>query len=222
MAGWNGKLAISASAIWRRASSRRRYRVSPSAYRRSGNATSLDQELAAGRAETSRAMRGPLPTLGANVHSLVSSPARSLLIRSHFCHSFVRGVDSREMRSSLVTASAAPEDPGRGRAMVLGLNVSSISSASRARAAMASLECLPAFMALRLNGAATPGGCFGRSRGADAGRTARRPAAAAARAGVTNPPAAPRDDAGDSNRLDPATSVALGDRRDVDPPARRC
>ena len=91
-----------------------------------------------------------------------------------------------------------------------------------ARAAMASLECLPAFLALRLNGATTPGWCFGRSRGADAGRTARRPAAAAARAGVTNPPAAPRDDAGDSNRLDPATSVALGDRRDVDPPARRC
>ena len=58
-------------------------------------------------AETSRAMRGPLPTLGANVHSLVSSPARSLLTCSHFCHSLVRGVDSRVMRSSLVTASAA-------------------------------------------------------------------------------------------------------------------
>ena len=101
------------------------------------------------------------------------------------------------MRSSLVTASAA-DLAEHGRAMVLGLNVSSFSSASRARAAMASLECLPAFMALRLNGATTPGGCFGRSRGADAGRTARRPAAAAARAGVTNP-LAPRDDAGDSN-----------------------
>ena len=147
------------------------------------------------RAETPRAMRGPLPTRGANVHSLVSSPARSLLICSHFCQSLVRGVESREMRSSLVTASDA--DPAeRRRAMVLGLKVSSFSSASRARAVMASLECLPAFVALRLNGATTPRWCFGRSRGTDAGRTVRRPAAAAARAGVTNPPA-PRDDAGD-------------------------
>ena len=165
-----------------------------------------------------RALRGPLPTLGANVHSLVSSPARSLLIRSHR-HSFVRGVDSREMRSSLVTASAAPEDPAGAARVGLGLEREFL-LLRQPRARRDGLLGVPA----RLHGAQVErrrhaGRVLRALARRGRGRTARRPAAAAARAGVTNPPAAPRDDAGDSNRSRFYARLSLGDRRDVDPPA---
>ena len=136
-------------------------------------------------------MRGPRPTRGANVHSFVSSLVRSLLICSHCCHSFVRGVLSLEILSSEVTVSIRTVFALRGRVFVAGLNVSSACSACFAFAAIASRECRPPFIALRLKGAETPGGCLGRSRGALAGRATGRPATEAAFAGVMNEPVFP-------------------------------
>ena len=155
---------------------------SPSLYKRSGNGTFRP----APPSGPARAIRGPRPTRGLNVHSSVSVSLALARISSHFSHSFVLGVDNRAMRSSPLATSSALFAL-RGREIVRGLKVSSFCSSARARAAMASFECRPAFCALRLNGAGTPGSCRGRSRGAELGRTALRPAKAAALAGVMNP-----------------------------------
>ena len=152
--------------------------------------------------------------LGLNVHSL--RPSRSWLSRSfscsYFSHAWVRGVERRARRSWRLPNSAR-DDAGRRRVRVWGLNVRSFASSIAIFAATASLECLPAFLALKLKGLAPVLGIH--SRGADDGRPI---VAAPFAAGVLNdpapaPPAAfdgdpkppPRPRVGVEWRADPAT-----------------